>query len=249
MSDFLDALRFLTIVPLGRGGGGETVEPERMASSMAYFPLVGAWLGVFLWLLDFSLGKILPHLVVAVLLVGFLALITGGLHLDGLADTLDGIFGGRGDRERALAIMKDSRVGAMGVVGLALLLLLKFTCIDALHGLARGQALIVMPMLARFSQVQLAYRSEYARKEGSLARPFVEFLELRHFIAAAVGALLITYIAAGFRGLLPLAATLAFTLGARLYFHGKLGGVTGDTIGFVSEINEALVLVVFLAMM
>jgi adenosylcobinamide-GDP ribazoletransferase len=243
MSDLLTAFRFLTVLPLGRG---RVVEPERMASSMAYFPLVGAWLGVMLWCADYGLGRVFPHQVVSALLVGLLALVTGGLHIDGLADTLDGIFGGRGDKVRILDIMKDSRIGAMGVVGVVLLLMLKYAAFDSLQGPARTQAIILAPALARWSQVAMAFRADYARKEGSLARPFVEYLTPLYFIVALLGATLIAYIAAGAWGLVPFAASALIALAARAYFNRIIGGVTGDTIGAVSELSEVMVLLLFL---
>jgi len=243
MSDFLTASRFLTVLPLGRG---RVVEPERMASSMAYFPLVGAWLGVMLWFCDYGLGRVFPHQVVSALLVGILAIVTGGLHIDGLADTIDGIFGGRGDKARTLEIMKDSRIGAMGVVAVVLLLLVKFAAFDSLQGTARAQAIIAAPALARWSQVAVAFRSEYARKEGSLARPFVEHLTPLYFIVALLGAALIAYLVAGLWGIVPFAVSAAIALAARGYFKRLIGGVTGDTIGAASELCEAAILLAFL---
>ena len=243
LSGLLTAFRFLTILPLGRG---KVVDAPHMARSMAFFPLVGAWLGLLLLLMDRVLVRVFPHLVVAALLVGILALITGGLHLDGFADTLDGLFGGRGDRARTLDIMKDSRIGAMGVVGLVVLLGIKFTSIDSMGAAYKGGALVLMPTVARWSQVQLAFKATYARKEGSLAQPFVENLEISHFLAASAGAALVSYIAAGVSGLIVLAGAGIVTMLAKLYFTRRIGGITGDTIGAVSEMNEVLVLLAFL---
>ena len=242
MSDLLNAFRFLTIIPLGRG---RQVSSGDMAASMAYFPLVGAWLGVLLWALDLGLRKVLPGHVTAVLLVAALALVTGGLHLDGLADTLDGLFGGRGDKARILEIMKDSRTGAIGVVGVVLLLMAKYASIAEMTSM-RGSALVLMPTLARWAQVEMTFRSTAARTEGSLAGPFVASLTLPHLIAATLGAVVVAYMMADMKGIAALALVGAFTLCARLYFNRKIGGITGDTIGCVSELNELVVLLFFL---
>ncbi len=245
ISDFLTALRFLTILPLGRG---TEVEPERMASSMAYFPLVGLWLGGALFLLDYFIRYIVPGPVSSVIVIALLALVTGGLHLDGFADTLDGIFGGRGDRARILEIMKDSRIGAIGVVGLVLLLLLKFVSLDGLYGYKRTFALVLMPMLARWSQVGMAYNARSARGEGSLAMPFLTHLNAWHLVSASAVAIVAAVLLAGLNGLLALAPVIVLTVAARAYFNHKIGGITGDTIGAVSELNEVIVLLVFLVL-
>jgi len=242
MPSLLTALRFLTIIPLGKGG---LVDSDRLASSMALFPLVGAIIGAGLWGLDRALSSVLPAGVVAALLVAALALVTGGLHLDGLSDTFDGFYGGRGDRERTLAIMKDSHAGAIGVVAVGLLLLVKYAAISSTHGPSRGPALILAPMLARWSQVQMSFKARSARGEGSLAKPFLDGLGPVGFIIAAVITATAVWLIGGMNGLVPLAAVIAFTLLARLFLNSKIGGITGDTIGAVNEINEALVLVVF----
>lgn len=238
---FMTALRFLTILPLGRGC---ELDGRGMARAMAWFPVAGALMGGALVGLDGLLPGRLPGPVVSVLLVALLALVTGGLHLDGFADTLDGMYGGRGDRERTLAIMKDSRIGAMGVIGLVLLLLLKYESVENLRGTLRVPGLLLMPVMARFSQVLMSYRAEYARREGSLAQPFVEHIGAGHVAFAATFTAGLSFWAAGVKGLVVLCAVVVLTYLAREYFHARIGGITGDTIGAVSEFNEVLVLLV-----
>jgi len=200
-----------------------------------------------LWALDFGLGKVFPITVSYALVIAALAFVTGGLHLDGFADTVDGIFGGRGDRERMLVIMKDSRVGAIGVVALIFLLLVKYAALVSLHAPFRGPALLIMPTLARWSQVQLSIGSEFARREGSLAQPFLEFLEWRHFAFATIVTAAAVFFLSGTPGYFAFAVAGVFTLLARVYFKHKLGGITGDMIGAVSESVEVIMLLVFLA--
>ena len=242
MPSFLTAINFLTIFPFARG---KVVEPRELASSMALFPLVGVWLGACMWLMDKYLCLIFPVWVVACLIVAFLAIVTGGLHLDGFTDTLDGFYAGRGDRARTLEVMKDSRVGAMGVIGLFLLLMLKVAAVASIPTGLRGQALLVMPAISRWSQVQVAIGSAYARKEGSLAKAFVEFLEWKHFATATIVTCVAVVLLSGTHGMAAFAVAGLFTFGAKAYFKSRIGGVTGDTIGAVNEINEVLVLLVF----
>jgi len=240
MKSILTAFRFLTIVPLGRG---EDPGPKGMAAAMMWFPVVGCVLGLILAGMDRALGRALPQTMLDVLLIAALALITGALHLDGFADTLDGISGGRGDRNRMLAIMKDSHIGAVGVVGLVLLLMLKFTALESVSWNIRAGTLILMPVAGRWSQVLMAFGSEYARKEGSLAQPFVEHLELGHFLFATFTAVLAAFVFVGLRAVMVTGAVGIVALGAKYYFARRLGGVTGDTIGAVSETCEVLLLI------
>lgn len=243
MAAILTAFRFLTILPLGRG---REAGPKDMAAAMAWFPLVGLCLGLGLDLIDHGMQRVLPQGVADVFIIALLAFVTGGFHLDGFADTLDGLYGGRGDRERTLAIMKDSHVGAMGLIGLVLLMLLKFETLENVAWTARAGALIVMPMAARWAQVLMAFGAGYARKEGSLAQPFVENLEMPQFLIATATAAIGTVVFAGPRALVILAVCGAFALLAKYYFGRKIGGVTGDTIGGVSETVEVMSLLGFL---
>ena len=246
MTAILTAFRFLTIFPLGKG---EEVEPKALASAMAWFPAVGLALGFLLYLSDRIFQRLINQQVADILLIALLALFSGALHLDGFADTLDGISGGRGDKTRILAIMKDSRIGAVGVVGLVMLFMLKYECLESVGWNMRAAALIVTPMVARWSQVLMAFGSTYARSDGSLAQPFVEHLELGHFMIATAT----TAIALGFAAvklanpavLFIIVAAGVFALLSRMYFSRKIGGVTGDTIGAVSETCEVLVLLGF----
>ena len=245
IADFLIAVRFLTILPLGRG---EIVPSGRMARAMAWFPAVGLLMGGALYALDRLLGAVLPGPVESIILVAFLALLTGGMHLDGLADTLDGAFGGRGDRTRALEIMKDSRIGAMGAVGLILLLTLKWAALTGITGHSRMAALVLMPTLARWSQAGMAYRAVSARGESSLATPFMDNLSAGHVILASTVTLAAAAVFAGAKGLIAFLIVAAFTGLARAHFNYRLGGVTGDTIGAVSEASEVIVFLAFMVM-
>ena len=161
------ALTFLTKLPWPwRGPADETA----LARSMFWFPWVGALLGLIFWGAWAGLQKILPAPAAAALLLALTVWVTGGLHLDGLADTADGLGGGR-TPEEALRIMKDSRVGAFGVISLILALVLKFSLFLSLATQTRGAGvLLLFPVISRWSMVLLAYLSPYARAEGGLGQ-------------------------------------------------------------------------------
>ena len=118
MKGFLQAISFLTILPVGQS---KTLEGKDLARSMAFFPLAGLVIGLLLALGHYLFSLFLPKAVVLWFVIGLLAFLTRGLHLDGLADTMDGL-GSGGPKEKILEVMRDSRIGAFGVISLILLL-------------------------------------------------------------------------------------------------------------------------------
>lgn len=235
----LIAFQFLTIIPLPFRVRWET---DDLGRSTAFFPAVGFALGGLLVAADRLLSPWLARPLCDALLIAVLALVTGALHLDGLADVCDGL-AARGGRERFLAVMKDSQVGAIGAVGLMLGILLKWQALVAVPAGIKWQALLLFPALARFGQVLALTGARRARQDG-----------LGAAIAGGTGAVTLgtavaTVAAAGWyllgiKSIVPLAAVCLLTCAGRLFFQRKLGGLTGDTIGCLSELNEILVLVV-----
>jgi adenosylcobinamide-GDP ribazoletransferase len=209
---------------------------------MFWFPVVGAILGLGFWGAWSGLDRILPAPAAAALLLAFTVVITGGLHLDGLADTADGLGGGRTPAE-ALRIMKDSRVGAFGVLALILALLLKFSLFLSLATkTGGGGALALYPVISRWSMVLLAYLSPYARAEGGLGQAMTLGVSSRVLAGASLSAGIFSLLILGARGLVLLAAAAALVWLGSLYFQKKLGGITGDVLGACNEIVEVLVL-------
>jgi len=235
------ALQFLTIIPLPFT---RRVEERDLGRSMAFFPLVGLTLGALLAGADFILTPWLPRPVSDLLLVSILSAVTGCLHLDGLADVCDGL-AARGDRDRFLEVMKDSRIGAVGVVGLILGLLIKYQALLHIPLHYKREALLIFPMVARFSQVQMAVGSSRAKTDG-LASIFIDGAGVRQFISAAIITLAVAFILFGVRGLYAIIPLYLFTWGLKVFFHRKLGGISGDIIGCASELSEILCLLLLL---
>ncbi|NMB35946.1 MAG: adenosylcobinamide-GDP ribazoletransferase, partial [Firmicutes bacterium] len=191
MHPFFAALAFLTKIPVP---GQDKITEDNLVRGIAYFPLVGTVLGGSLYLFSrflsiFFAGK--TSLSAALLLILWVFL-TGALHLDGLADTFDGLAGGRTKEDR-LRIMQDSSTGSFGLVAVVLLLLLKFVCLQTLKGEHLTAALFYSPLLSRWSMVVLMYSTPYARKKESLGKPFVEQMNKEQLILATA-----LTIAAGF---------------------------------------------------
>ncbi|MDD5284471.1 MAG: adenosylcobinamide-GDP ribazoletransferase [Desulfuromonadaceae bacterium] len=242
MRHFLIAFQFLTIIPLPFD---TRCEKEDLGRSTALFPLAGLTIGALLAGLNWLISPLLTRPLCDALLVAALAALTGGLHLDGLADVCDGL-AARGGRERFLAVMKDSQVGAVGAVGLVLVLLLKWQALLAVPNELKWQALLLFPALARFGQVLVLTGARHARQDG-LGATFARGTGTVTLILAALTTAVASACLLGFKGMLAMAALCLFTGAGRLFFQRKLGGLTGDTVGCISELNEAIVLIVISA--
>jgi len=242
--EFRLAGAFLTIFPVGRD---LPVEPPQLARSMGLFPAVGLVIGLLLVVLNWALAPLLPRQVLDSLLVLILIVVTGGLHLDGMADVIDGLSGGR-DREGSLRIMKDSRVGAMGAVSLAMLLLLKYVSLHNVPQEFKPAALLLMPAAGRWIQVVLACCAPYVRPEGGTGAAFVDHVGAREFLLAGVTLAAATFVLFAWKGgvlllLLGLAALVLLR-----YFRRRLGGVTGDVLGAATELIEVFTLLAVLSL-
>jgi adenosylcobinamide-GDP ribazoletransferase len=238
LADFSLAWGLLTSIPLPFIPTHTSPSPGRAA---AYFPLVGLILGGVLAGMGWLFYWLLPGNVAAALLLVVWVGLTGMLHLDGFMDSCDGLLPPR-DRERRLEIMKDSRVGAFGVVGGVLLLLLKFNALAALPAAGRLATLATAPVLARWSMTWVMARYPRARA-GGLGVLFTTGLGWPQVGLASVVAGAVALIMFQGLGVILLAATwLTATLLARLAM-ARLGGLTGDVYGATCELVEAVLLV------
>jgi adenosylcobinamide-GDP ribazoletransferase len=179
----------------------------------------------------------------AALLITALAAVSGALHLDGLADVCDGL-AARGSRERFLAVMKDSNVGAVGAVGLVLGILLKWQALLAVPGGITWQALLLFPTLGRCAQVLALGGAKHARQDG-LGATIIQGMAAKQLLVALAITISACLALLPFKGMIALTAVFAITLIIKGYFQGRLGGLTGDIIGCCSEIAEIVALIVF----
>ncbi len=238
------ALRFLTIIPV-RWNCDRDGELFRL--SLFYFVVVGLLIGCMGMVVCHIAASFFPLTVVAFSLIFFLSAISGFLHLDGLADSADGLLSSR-PRERSLAIMKDSRTGAMGVVALLLILLGKFAALSVMPPAMLVTAALCMPVAGRCAIVITMAVQHYARPEGGLGSLFYS-AGTRY--AAVVGSgilLLATILHSGIQLTTIVVATMVFTVAwFSLFCKTRLGGVTGDTLGAVCELTEMSVAIALTA--
>ncbi len=239
---FWSALEFLTIIPSPRHDRSESGQVE-IGRSLVYFPLVGLSLGLMLLGLDFVLRLILPLQVIGGILIAVMAVITGAIHLDGFMDTCDGL-GGR-TPERRLEIMKDSRVGAFGVAGVIILLLIKYGALVSLAPGLRTGALVLMPVLGRWAMTLGVTAYPYARAEG-LGKAFVQQANWSRFWVATGLALAIVTVFGRWIGVVAFIGVGLVVWGAATFIKRKLNGLTGDSYGTLCELTEAMTLVLIL---
>lgn len=234
----LIALQFLTRLPIRLPG---MPAPEQLGRSLLWYPLVGLLLGGVLALAALALGGVATPLAAALLLALWL-LASGGLHLDGLADTADAWVGGYGDRERTLAIMKDPCCGPIAVITLVALLLLKFAALWTLLAAGQWAALLLAPLLGRSALLLLLLGTPYVRAGGlgsAMAAHVPTRAGWRVQLATGLACLL-----AGWPGVLALGVALGLFALCRRALLRRIGGTTGDTAGAVLELIECGVLVV-----
>ena len=237
MIGFLSALQFLTVIPLRI----KNIDEHKLANALIYFPLVGLLIGLILAGLSRALFAMhFFELTTAAVLVVALAVITGGMHLDGLSDTFDAAMSGK-DKERCLEIMRDPHSGAMGVISIVCVLLLKVVFIFSLSPRDLPVALVLMCVLSRWSLVEAMFFFPYARSEGK-AKIFTSNINFRILLLATSIALIFAMLALRMKGLLLfIIAGLGTWLFSKLISR-KIGGITGDTLGALNELIEVVVL-------
>jgi adenosylcobinamide-GDP ribazoletransferase len=245
---FFIALQFFTRLPIPRWIG---FDASWLQHASRYFPLVGCVVAAIAAAVYFAAALVLPAPVAAVLSTAASIYLTGAFHEDGFADTCDGLGGGM-TRERALEIMKDSRVGAYGAIGIVCMLAAKLSALAMLPPRVAIGALFLAHPLSRLAAASLIWQLEYVRGEGK-AKPLAQQMTTAEFTIAAVTALLPAPILIALGWIAP-SALLAALLGAVLaavWFGRKLqqrlGGYTGDGLGAVQQLAEAFIYIGVLA--
>lgn len=240
----LIALQFLTRIPVSIKSA---VTAKDLARSMAYFPLIGLFIGGLAAVVHYLFSFILAGPVCDLFALAFLVIVTGNMHGDGLMDAADGFFSGK-PRERILEIMHDSRVGAHGVMACSLVLLAKFALLTQVPAPLKSTALVLFPVLGRWAQVYAASLYHYASSSMGTGS-FTKYVGLREIAIASVFSLgaAILFLDPP-RGIALACTVLAGTAILAWFACRRIGGVTGDVLGALSECAEVLSLFVLAAM-
>ena len=236
MQTLLLALSFLTTLPVPQ----VEFRPGALGESARWFPAVGLLVGVLLSTFHLSLFYLFSPMLSAALTVTLWAVLTGGLHLDGLADCCDGLLAAVSP-ERRLEIMKDPRIGAFGAIGIALFLMLKVTSLSSVTN--PMAALLLAPTVARWTLL-LVTRQPMVRP-GGLGDEFGKNISLGTISVAGLLPLALLIQFAGWQSLLAICVAIVATFALIRFAQRRLGGVTGDVFGLVAEMSELVVLLVF----
>lgn len=235
---FLAALRFLTTIPLP---WVREVRPEELGRSTGYFPVVGIIIGLILVGLSWLFGLFLPSPLVYVLLVVSSVVISGAIHLDGFVDTCDGIAGHKTPEER-WQVMSDSRVGGFGIIGVVLLLLVKYVALDNVPPALLMLTLVLMPMIGRWAMVYAIFAYPYAKPLG-LGVVVKQGTRWPKFLMATLITLVVAYVLARLMGVAIMLGIWIIAMVMAGYFKRKFSGLTGDTYGAINEVAEVSVLI------
>jgi adenosylcobinamide-GDP ribazoletransferase len=240
LRSFYIALSFLTRIPVPVKGD---VTQQQIGQSIVFYPLVGVLIGLVFFLItelilffstDFSSD------VLAAIILTVWVLITGGLHLDGLADSADAWIGGLNDRDRTLEIMKDPYCGPIAVAVIVLVLLLKWAALSQLLKTGHSAFLIVVPMLSRSIITVLFMTTTYVRDSG-LGTAFLDYMPEEKILWSGLLITAVVYLILG--SFLSILLVVMSVIALRIMMIKRIGGMTGDTLGATVEIAEAVALV------
>ena len=225
------AVQFLTILPVRLP---REVPDGAFPGAVALFPLVGLAIGGLVASVDALLGLVLPAPITAAVDLAFLAMLTGGLHLDGLADAADGLLGNLRP-ERRLEVMREGGIGAFGVVAVVLVLLLEYGGLVSLEPQIRFAALVAAVVLSRWAMSLLLWAFPYARAEGT-GSAFRSGLRPAHLLVSTLLAGLIAGALFTFGAVLLLVIAGGIALLVGWYAVRRVGGCTGDVYGGAGEL-------------
>lgn len=238
---FIILLSYFTRIPIGNL---VKYDETKLKKSVYLYSLMGAVIGGIMYALYLLFNRVNIELFTGLLITISYVIITGGIHLDGYSDSIDGLYSGR-DKERMLEIMKDSRVGAFGVIGLVLLMISYVICFSQVD----YSAVFFMPIVGRLACTASCFGKKYARKSEGMGTFFVEGITISVVISNIVIAILFSLIFSSKVNLLiSMCVALAFSLLISKDIERKISGMTGDTCGFITEVSQIVFLITYIIM-
>ena len=236
IKQFILLTQFMTRIPIPIN---IEYDEESFGKSIKYFPLLGFFIGLILFLTYFLISLVTDNkLIIAIFIVIIETVITGGIHLDGLADTFDGLFSYR-PKDKILEIMKDSRIGTNGAIVLIVYFLAKTIFISEVD----IKYIIIMPIIARIATVTNAGLGTYARKTG-MSNAIMDYNSKKDILISFIITIILSFIIAGINGVICLVISFLFILYFLYFVTKKIDGVTGDTMGASLELTGILVLLI-----
>jgi len=238
-------LQFFTRIPIRINLAANT---EEYGKGLVFAPFVGLIIGAILAVASYGLLYLFPRPLVAAIILVLYIIITGGLHLDGLGDTFDGIFSNR-SKERILEIMRDSRVGTNAVLAVVSVLLLNYVALSQINSAYFLQIILLMPMAGRVGSLVSAAVSEYARSGEGLGKSFIDFCGKKELVWGLLIYIVISLLTFDYKMwiILILPPISAFLLVKGL--SSKIRGATGDILGAVCELNQSIFLIMACAVL
>lgn len=253
MKRLIGIIQFMTRIPIPIDTGFD----ENFHKSTIYFPIVGLILGICYYIVALIGLKIFDPYITAVLVLASEVLLTGGLHLDGLGDSFDGLYSYR-DKEKILEIMKDSRLGTNGLLAIILVFLLKIGFLNSLLSQEILWPILTMPVVARSMQVLACYKTKTPREQG-MGNIFIGKVSMTYLVGTILLMLGISggsiYLASGVKYLIYLKEVICLIIMAmwvRLFIYSvykKIDGITGDILGCICELSELIYLILVYVMM
>lgn len=235
MKKFILMIQFLTRIPINKE---IKLDKEDFSGGVVYFPLVGLIIGIINGLVYFILAQIIGGIVPLIAVIISNVFVTGALHLDGLADSCDGIFSAR-NKDRMLEIMRDSRIGTNGALVLIITILLKIALLDITPEVIIVPTIVLIPVAGRGAMSIILFKSKYAREEG-LGDLFIGKTSFFNTAIPCFITFLLVYFILGNLGVIALILSIATSYLMRSYFNKKIGGLTGDLLGAINEVVELI---------
>lgn len=237
MNGLINALQFLTILRIKKQPDMDT---DKLGYSLLYFPLIGAFLGLVLIAVTKALSPFVPAGLLGLLLVFILIILSGAMHIDGLADSCDALFSSKG-KEQMLSIMHEVHKGTFGVLSIIAIVLFKVELLSLVPAQYMVLSLLLLTVLSRYSMSLAIAFFPYARGSGK-AKVFFEKKDIKILLFSTMITLSILAIIPRFINIIILFLVIIFTFSLSLFVNRRLGGLTGDILGALSELNELVVL-------
>jgi len=236
---FFLMVQFLTRIPVPFRFNATN---EDYGKGLIFAPIVGLIIGVILWGIYLFFTPFLQVEARVLMVIAVYIMLTGGLHLDGLGDTFDGVFSNR-PREKMLEIMRDSRIGTFALLAIVTVLFLDYALLKNIIDKGFTTAILLFPMAGRVGSIVSSSISTYARKGEGLGKSFIEYCGVKEFILGIILYILASLWVGSTAGSILAVISIVTAIATTLYFTNKLGGATGDVLGAVCELNQLFFLI------